>query len=373
MNNKKIYFISGGGTGGHIYPAFTVVEKLLNNTETEKVFFIGNPKNLEYEIAQKYNNVTFLPVNVSGMPRKINVALVKWLFQLFFAYLKAIKYIKNYNPDAIFTTGGYVSAPIVLAAITLKKPYMIHDCDSVPGLVSKIAAPFAKVVSVAFENSKKILKSQNIIYNGNPVRDAFFTISKKEARKKLNINENSKVIFAMGGSQGAKTINNAMSAILKDLSSDENNYIILQTGKKNYEDVITELEQKYPEYKEKNNILIRPYFDEMVYPLKSCDIVIARAGSVSLSEIIECEAASILVPYPYAAQDHQRKNAKEMCEKGASIYLEDSDCNNIKLLEIINSILKDKNKLKLMQENTKNLIKSNPTEEIVKQLKSIIK
>ena len=373
MNKKKVYFISGGGTGGHIYPAFTVVEQLLKEEETEKVYFIGNPKNLEFDIAKKYENVTFLPVNVTGMPRKLSLSFVVWGFNLIISYFKALSYIKKYKPDCAFTTGGYVSAPIVLASMTTKLPYMIHDCDSVPGLVSKMAAPKAKVVSVAFENSKNILKSNNIIFNGNPVREAFFSITKEQAKSQLNIDNNKCTIFAMGGSQGAKTINTAMVEILEQLSENENNYIILQTGKNKYDEVITQLEEIFPNYKNKTNILVRPYFDDMVYPLKACDIVIARAGSVSLSEILECNSPSILIPYPYAAQDHQRKNAKEMVERGTSLYLEDSECTGKTLSEKINELLSDKQKLNLMRENAKNFAKKNPTQEIVSQLKSIIK
>ncbi len=372
MSNKT-YFISGGGTGGHIYPAFTIVDALLKETDTDKIYFIGNPNNLEFEIAKNYPQVNFLPVIVSGMPRKVGLGFVKWLIQFILAFFKAAGYLKKYKPDAIFTTGGYVSAPIVTAAITLKRPYMIHDCDSVPGMVSKLAAPNAKIVSVAFENSKKFLKSNNIIYNGNPVRDAFFTVTKDEARKKLNIPSQQKVIFAMGGSQGAKTINSAMIELIKPLSEDMNNFVILQTGKKNFDETLCELEKIYPEYKNDHNFIIKPYFDEMVYPLKSADLVIARAGSLSLTEIIQCHLASILIPYPYAAQDHQRKNAKEMTDKGVSLYLEDSECNKNSLLEKILEIINDDNKLLSMQKKASELAKNNPTEEIIKQLKSTIK
>lgn len=371
--SNKVYFISGGGTGGHIYPAFTVVEKLLKQEDTEKIYFIGNPKNLEFEIAKNYPQVEFLPVDVSGMPRKIGIPLIKWGVQLFKAYLKANSYIKKYKPSAVFTTGGYVSAPIVLASIFSKTPYMIHDCDSIPGLVSKMAAPKAKFVSVAFENSKNILKSNKIVFNGNPVREAFFEVSKSQAREKMNIPLDKTVIFAMGGSQGARTINSAVVKLLKTLSEDLNAYVILQTGKKNIDEATIELEEIYPEFKSNSNVLVQPYFDEMVYPLKASDIVIARAGSVSLTEILQCHLVSILVPYPYAAQDHQRKNAKEMCEKGVSLYLEDSECNEDNLLFKINELISDKEKLSKMQEKAKALAKDNPTEKIVNQLKSIIK
>lgn len=371
MSSKKKYFISGGGTGGHIYPAFTIIEKLLKQDDTEKIYFIGNPKNLEYDIAKQYKDVVFLPIDVSGMPRKISFSLLKWGIQIVFAIFKAIFYLNKYKPDGIFTTGGYVSAPIVLASIIINHPYMIHDCDSVPGMVSKISAPKAQKVSVAFENSKHILKSNNIIVTGNPIREVFYNISKEDAKTKLNIPCNKQVIFAMGGSQGAKTINSAMIKLIKPLS--ENYFVILQTGKKNYEELITELEQLFPEYKSSPNVLIQPYFDEMVYPLKASDVVISRAGSVSLSEIIACESVSVLIPYPYAAQDHQRKNAKEMFNKGVSLYLEDSECNENTLLEKINELIDNPQKLFYMKEKVQEIAQKNPADEIVSLLKSTIK
>ena len=370
--SNNVYFISGGGTGGHIYPAFTVVEALLKDKDTKKVYFIGNPDNLEFEISQKYD-VEFLPVKITGMPRRIDFGLIKWGFELLSAFFKAKSYIKKYKPNAVFATGGYVSAPVMLASMATGTPYMIHDCDSVPGLVSKMAAPKAKVVSVAFEASKNVLKSKNIIFNGNPIREAFFNVTKQDARAKLGISEDKTVIFAMGGSQGAKTINTAMVNILKTLTQNHDYFIILQTGKKNFDEVKGDLEAIYPEYKDNPNIMIRPYFDEMVYPMKASDIVIARAGSVSLSEIIQSNLVSILIPYPFAAQDHQRKNAKEMVERGVSLYLEDSECTGENLLSKINEILSDNKKLIEMKAKLKEISKDNPTEKIVTQLKSIIK
>lgn len=371
--SDNVYFISGGGTGGHIYPAFSVAEMLLKDKDTKKIYFIGNPCNLEAETVKNYPGVEFLPVDVSGMPRKLNVSFIKWAFQLFKAFLKALRYIKTYKPNTVFTTGGYVSAPVVLASVFTKTPYMIHDCDSVPGLVSKMAAPNAKIVSVAFENSKKLLKSSNIVFNGNPIRSAFFEVTKDDAKIKMNIPSDKTVIFAMGGSQGAKTINSATLRLLKTLTEDYNAFVILQTGKKNIDEVTIELEEIYPEYKNNKNLLVRPYFEDMVYPLKSADIVIARAGSVSLSEILQCGVVSILVPYPYATQNHQRKNAKEMLERGVSLYLEDSECNEDNLLFKIKELISDKNKFAEMSAKTEEFSKVNPTERIVEQLKSIIK
>ena len=367
----KVYFITGGGTGGHVYPAFTVAEKLLQDSNNNKVFYIGNPKNIEYEISKRNDKITFLGVDVGGMPRKLSLSLLYWVVKLFLACFKSVYYILRYKPNAIFATGGYVSAPIVFAARLLKKPYMIHDCDSEPGLVSKISAPGAKIVSVAFENSRNKLKSKNIICNGNPIREDFFKIDKETARKTLGIPLDKKVILAMGGSQGAKTINTAIINILKTLSESMGFFVILQTGKNKYEEVMNELKEIYPNYKQNQNVMVRPYFDDMVYPMKAADLIVARAGSLSLTEILQCAAASILVPYPYAAQDHQRKNAKEMCDKGVSLYLEDSECNGNSLLDLIKKL--DESQITQMQNKAKELAITNPTEVIVAQLKSIMR
>ena len=360
------FFISGGGTGGHIYPALAVADKLIKDNNT--VYYIGCRSNLEYEISKQYSNLVFLSIDFSGMPRKISLKFISWLMQLIISWLKCIYYIKKYKPDAVFASGGYVSAPVIFAAKTLKVPYMIHDCDSAPGLVSKIAAPGAAIVSAAFESSKKYLKSKKIIINGNPVRDIFFSLTKTEAREKLNIPPDKKVIFSMGGSQGAKTINTAMTEILKQLAEEKNFFVIMQTGGKNYDEVMQALEKIYPECRNNKNIIIRPYFDDMAYPLKSADIVVSRAGSLSLSEISQCCTPAILVPYPYAAQDHQRQNAKEVCSRGSAVYLEDSECTGANLLDKIN-LLDDKT-LENMRAAIKNTAEKNPADVILKQLKS---
>ncbi len=372
QGKKKTYFISGGGTGGHIYPAITIADELIKHEDTEKIFFIGNPNNLEREIVASREGIEFLPVNVAGMPRKFSLGFVKWVFDLEIAIWKCLYYILKYRPNAVFTTGGYVSAPIAFASIILKTPFMIHDCDAHPGLVSQQVAPFAKCVSVAFESSTKILNADKIVCNGNPIRKTFQNLSKDEARASLNLKDKFTVL-AMGGSQGAMTINKAMVEASQELAEELDVQVVIQTGRKNYDEVIKLYEQYFPNYIENSNILVQPYFDEMSYPLKAADVVIARAGSVSLSEINACGLPSILVPYPHAAADHQRKNAREMCEKNAALYVEDADCNRDVVLEKIKSLINDPQMLLNMQEASVSLSKSNASENIVNQLKKIIK
>ena len=364
--NKKVYFITGGGTGGHIYPALAVADKLLKLEDTEKIYYIGNPNNLEATIT-KDKNYRFLPVISSGMPRHVGLDLVKWAFQMIFAWLKCCIYIKKYKPNAIFGTGGYVSAPALLAGMTMKIPFVMHDCDANPGLVTRKLAPYAKSLSVAFEAAKNKLHNNNCNINGNPIREEFKTLDKVQARKNLRI-QDKLTICIMGGSQGAKTINQATLPLLKTLSEKYDLQIIFQTGKKNFDKAISELKEIYPQYEADKNIIIKPYFDDMVTVLKACDIAVSRAGSLSISELCASSIAPIFIPYPYAAADHQRKNAKYMVQKGAGLYLEDSDTNSESLGKLISELIENKQYLKEIQDNASKLAKFDGVEKIIKQI-----
>jgi UDP-N-acetylglucosamine--N-acetylmuramyl-(pentapeptide) pyrophosphoryl-undecaprenol N-acetylglucosamine transferase len=364
--NKKVYFITGGGTGGHIYPAIAVADELLKLEDTEKVYYVGNPNNLEASIV-KDKNYEFLPVISSGMPRKISFEFITWVIKLIFAWLKCWFYIKKYHPNMIFGTGGYVSAPVLLAGMTTKVPFVMHDCDANPGLVTRKLAPYAKSISVAFEIAKNKLNNKNCIVNGNPIRSSFSTLTKEEARKSLNL-ENKLTLCVMGGSQGAKTINSAVVEIIKDLSQKKDLQIIFQTGKRNFEQVEKQMSEKYPDYKNDKNIIVKPYFDDMVEVLKACDIAVSRAGSLSISELCACSIAPIFIPYPYAAADHQRKNAKFMVEKNAGLYLEDSETTPQTLMNCINELLNNPEKLQSIKDATSNFARFDACENILKQL-----
>jgi len=365
--SKKTYFITGGGTGGHIYPAAAVADALSAAGET--IYYIGNPKNLEYSIVSA-KGYKFLPVNVHGMPRHFGFDFIKWAIQLSFAVIKCAGYILKYKPDAVFGTGGYVSAPIMIAARIMKKPYMMHDCDAMPGLVTRKLAPHAAAVSVAFESAKSFICNRNFYVNGNPIRPQFKTLTKEEARKNLGL-ENKLTLCIMGGSQGARVINDAAVALVRKFSEEYNLQIIFQTGKKNFERVIEQLIKIYPNYETDKNLIVKPYFDDMVTVLKASDIAVSRAGSLSLSELEAAGIASILIPYPHAAADHQRKNAKYMVEKDASLYLEDSETDEKNLGEKIEYLLNTPGKMQTMQENALKLAKYDGVNKIVEQLEAI--
>lgn len=368
MKDKPTIFITGGGTGGHIYPAVAVADYMCNSNN---ILYVGNPKNLEYDIVTK-KNYKFLPVNVSGMPRKLSLSLFIWGVQLLFAVIRCLFYELKYKPDVVFGTGGYVSAPCMIAAKILDIPYIMHDCDSNPGLVTRKLAPYAKSVSLAFEKAREKVCNNNIYVNGNPIRSEFKTLSKEQARDELGL-ENKLTICIMGGSQGARSINNAAVEILGELSKKYDVQIIFQTGKKKFEETENLLIKYYPEYVTDKNIIVKPYFDNMESVLIASDIAVSRAGSLSISELCASGVATIYVPYPYAAADHQRQNAKVMESLGAGIYLEDDEVSAEKLLNLLKDLITSYDMLSKMQQNAKNLAKVNGTYEICEQIRSVIK
>ena len=183
---NSTYFVTGGGTGGHIYPALAVADRL---SADAKVYYVGNKRNMEYELATK-KGYKFLHISVSGMPRGLNPKFFVWGVKLVKAIIRSVRYIKKYKPDAVFATGGYVSAPMIFACRITKTPYMMHDCDAMPGLVTRKLCKRAKYVSLAFEKAKKFIPNKHAVVTGNPIREEFATLTKEEARARMGLENN---------------------------------------------------------------------------------------------------------------------------------------------------------------------------------------
>lgn len=366
-NNKFKIVITGGGTGGHIYPALAVAQTLKNDNDVEKIYYIGCNRNMESKIIPK-EGFEFYSISISGMPRKHFVGLFKWTIELLHSTIQSLAHLIKLKPDVVFGTGGYVSGPVLIAASLLKIPFIIHDSDAHPGIVSRAMSPFAKAVSVSFESAKKYMKSNNTIVNGNPIRSNLNKIDKEEACNKLNLSSNKKTIFVMGGSQGAKSINNAIAEIIKNLITNENFQVIHQTGAKNFDSFKETLAQQWPEYIDSQDYIVQPFFECMELPYAASDLAICRAGSLSLSELNLVGLPSILIPYPYAAADHQRYNAKAMEKANASLYLDDTECNGTNLLNKIHEAFECDNITKMKNENLK-LAKPDATCNIIKIIK----
>ena len=365
---NSIYFVTGGGTGGHIYPALAIADAL--TAGDAKVYYVGNKRNMEFELATK-KGYKFLHVSIKGMPRGLNPKIFVWGVKLVKAIIRSIRYIKKYKPNAVFATGGYVSAPMIFACILTGTPYIMHDCDAMPGLVTKKLSKRAKYVTLAFEKAKKHIPNKHTVVTGNPIREEFELITRSHAASNMGLDPSKLTLCIMGGSQGAKSINNSTIELLKEFTQELNLQVIFQTGKKNYDNVLERLRQIYPTFEQDKNLIIQPYFMDMISVLKSSDIVISRAGSLSISEICASGAAPILIPYPYAAANHQRINAKYLLEVGACIYLEDKELEPNKIREAVVSLVENPVKMNYLKQNSSHLAKFDATKRIVELLKSL--
>ncbi len=314
---------------------------------------------MEFEICKNFGS-NFLAVDIDAMPRKISFSALLWPLQLIFAIIKTLLYCIKYRPNAVFATGGYVSAPALFSARILNIPYILHDCDAYPGIVTRYFARHAKKVSIAFESAKEYLENKNVFLNGNPIRKDFLFFDKEKIKKDINLPRDKFILLVVGGSQGAKSLNELSLGLIEHFKNSKDIYLIIQTGKKHYDEFIEKAGQ-LPQ-----NILAVPYFDDMAKPLISSDLIISRAGSLSISEICASGLASILVPFPYSANNHQELNAQKMEEVGASICVKDENCADI--IQILDSLIKDKEKIAKMKAAAKNNAKPTATIIITEQI-----
>ncbi len=367
MNKKSniSVILTGGGTGGHIYPAIAIAQVLRADPKITSLSYIGCAKNPEKEIAER-EGIEFHSLDVSGMPRKPGPKVLMWLIELFIATFRAISYLIKLKPNVVFGTGGYVTGPVLMAAWLLRVPYVIHDPDAHPGIVNKFMAGGAKSVSLAFEGAKKYIKNPDTVVFGNPIRGCLGNIDRLTAIRELGLDPEKKTVLAIGGSQGAKTINDAMAGAVPAFINEPGFQVIHQTGRKNFDEYAGNLP---PGLRENPAYIVKPYFEDMSLPLNAADVAISRAGSLSISELNLCGLPCVLIPYPYAAADHQRFNARAMQESGAALYLEDAECSAGKLVEMVNSILNNPQKLESMQQANKSLAKPEAAKNIVEQIK----
>ncbi|MBY0552437.1 MAG: undecaprenyldiphospho-muramoylpentapeptide beta-N-acetylglucosaminyltransferase [Candidatus Obscuribacterales bacterium] len=313
--------LTGGGTGGHIYPALAMAEQLKDDSDLEAILYIGAKGHLEERLCRA-RGLDFIGLDVSGMPRKLSGKLLAWPFQLLAAVVEVRKALLEFRPTVVLGTGGYASAPALIAASLLHIPFAIHEPDAHPGLVNRLLARQASLVSCGMHGAYDTLKPKRgkIVVNGNPVGKSFLNPLKRDAAcAVLGLRSDLKTILITGGSQGARAINEAVMSILPELLDVEPPVqIIHQVGEKN----IYECKERIDQISLNNSrYFLRDYFDDLSVPYAVADLTICRAGAMTISELSVMGTPAVFVPFPFAAADHQTHNAKYMSSKGAAITI----------------------------------------------------
>ncbi len=364
--------IAGGGTGGHINPAIAIANEIKKNEPESVILFAGTPRGMESVLVPKAK-YDFTTIRVAGFQRKLTpyniFRNIKALFYLFTSQFRARAIIKKFGPDIVIGTGGYVSGPIVKTAQNMGIKTAIHEQNAFPGVTTKMLSSGADAVMLAFPEAEKFLpKGSKVFVTGNPIRESIVLKTEKEGKKEFSFDDRTTVL-CFGGSLGALTINRLSSEILKYNTDGKWNYIHA-TGKYGTELFPKLLEEKgiknLPE-----NVIVREYIDNMDAALAAADIVISRAGALTLSELAARGVASVLIPSPNVAENHQYKNALAVKEKGAAYVYEDKNLDIEKVAREIASIIDDKEKLKTLSKNAKKTAIIDASERIYRVIKEI--
>lgn len=318
---------AGGGTGGHLIPALAIANKLklrLEPMHKAEFLFVGTKRGLEYRMKEKLGYPLEL-INIRGMARTLALSNLLVPFLLIGAIIRSIVLMTRFNPDIVIGTGGYLMGPILIAAMIMGKRRVIQEQNSYPGVTTRKLASKVDKVFLGFGEAVKYLgNKKNTVETGNPIKEIIGKIHREDGRKYFEINKDSRVILILGGSQGAAAIN---KNILRNLDELPDNYhIIWQTGERDYKEVAAQAGGKV-----KSRSLF-PFTDRIEMAYSAADLVIARAGALTLAEIIAAGLPSILIPYPFAAGDHQRKNAESFRTNGASLVFDDSRLPETNLL-----------------------------------------
>ncbi|MFB0565680.1 MAG: undecaprenyldiphospho-muramoylpentapeptide beta-N-acetylglucosaminyltransferase [Candidatus Aminicenantaceae bacterium] len=349
MKERKI-IISGGGTGGHVYPALAIGQKLKERDLRLKLTFVGTSRATEKTIIER-QGVEFIPLKIEGIKGK-GLKSIKSLLLLPFALAKSLSILLRLKPDLVIGVGGYSSGPLVLIASKMRIPTLILEQNLYPGLTNRLLISSVKKAVVSFKNSLSYFKGKGV-FIGNPVREEFYTLQPKQRNNKLTL-----LIF--GGSQGSHFLNQGLMTSLPYLKEKKGELRIFhQTGEKDFEWV----KETYAKY-EFENAVVSPYFFDMTDYFKKSDIVISRAGATTIAELIASQKASILIPFAQASDNHQALNAGELGKiNGAEILLEEEFSPEIFTKKIF-SLLKNKEKIDQMEKNLAVLKTQNVAEKI---------
>ncbi len=356
------FLLSGGGTGGHLFPAIALAEEILQRKKGNEVLFVGAECGIEKDILPQKGYECIL-LDIKPLRGRGITGFISSLISLPAAIIRSVAIIRKFNPDAVIGSGGYACAPVIIAAFLLRKKSFLLEQNIVPGFTNRILSRFVYAVITAFKNSYKFFKNRNVEWLGNPVRRQLFDNYLNES-----IQDELFTVLVFGGSQGAHFVNNIVVDAIKILSQKgETINITHQTGKKDFE----EIKRKYSE--SGINAYVTEFIEDMSTAYRAADLVICRSGATSIAEITICKKPSILIPYPYAADDHQRLNAIELVNAGAAVMLEQKDITPELLADTILSLKREPQRLRSMSEHAGKIAKPEAAREIMDYIIATLK
>ena len=353
--------IAAGGTGGHIYPGIAVANEIIRRWPDSEVKFVGTARGLESKLVPKAGFELSL-IDSAGLKNVGLVARLRGLMILPKSLLEARSLIRAFRPNVVIGAGGYVSGPVVMTAALLKVPTLVMESNALPGWTNRRLAGFVDKAAVSFEAAIPYFKGKAVL-TGNPVRREFFDIPRRDR----NVNELSILVF--GGSQGARAINEAMVAAVPEMEEFRSTLRIThQTGESDFEKV----HAAYRNAGWSEQATVTRYIDDMVSAFASVDLVICRAGATTTAELIAAGKASLMIPFPLAADDHQRKNAEALEKAGASIMILQSDLSGQRLAKEISAIARAPERIAAMEDSARGLARGDAAAAVVDLVEELV-
>ncbi|WP_276875177.1 undecaprenyldiphospho-muramoylpentapeptide beta-N-acetylglucosaminyltransferase [Chryseobacterium joostei] len=361
MSKKLKILLSGGGTGGHIFPAIAIADEIKKRFPDAEFLFIGANGKMEMEkVPQAGYKIE--GIDIAGIDRGNMLSNLGLPFKILKSLSKSKKIIKNFAPDFAVGTGGFASGPALYEASKLGIPIFIQEQNAHAGVTNKILSKKAKAVFTAYPKVEGF-PAEKIKFLGNPIRENIISGMQEtiQAKEKMGLNKDKLTILSVGGSLGSRTLNNAWKSHLKDIL-DKNYQLIWQTGKLDYQDILEETKDT-----ETRNIQILEFIKDMELAYSSADIIVSRAGAIAISELAVAQKPVLLVPFPFAAEDHQTKNAMNLVEKNAARMVKDSEMQE-KFWNTLSEICEKESVRKEMSDNLKYFAKPNAAKEIVDEI-----
>ncbi|MBR6512942.1 MAG: undecaprenyldiphospho-muramoylpentapeptide beta-N-acetylglucosaminyltransferase [Clostridia bacterium] len=372
----KILFATGG-TGGHINPALAVANRIRATYGDEaEILFVGTPDHMEARLVPQAG-YDFKTIRISGFQRSLtpkNIGRnIATLFRIVSSSQAAMKILKEFQPDVVVGFGGYVSGPVLRDAHKMGIPIAIHEQNAFPGVTNKSLAKVAEVVMLTSEDAKDRMECKNEpVITGLPVRDELINANREEARAALGIPADKPLVLSMGGSLGAEAVNKAICGLIA-LKEEDYDCVFLHAYGQYGKWVPERLLELGVEVEERSDIILREYIDDMQVCMPAADILICRAGASSLYEIRALGKASILIPSPNVAENHQFYNAMELVNNGAAKIIEEKDLTPELLANMVNELISNPAEIREMEKNAKSMAILNSTELIVENIVKLVK
>jgi UDP-N-acetylglucosamine--N-acetylmuramyl-(pentapeptide) pyrophosphoryl-undecaprenol N-acetylglucosamine transferase len=361
MTKKMI--ISGGGTGGHIFPAIAIANSVKEQLPDTEILFIGAHGRMEMKRVPEAG-FPIEGLDIYGLQRKLTlkniVENLKLPFRLYKSTRKAKEIIKHFLPDVVVGVGGYASAPALKMAASLGIPTLIQEQNSYPGITNKLLAKHVDVICTAYDNLERFFPADKIIKTGNPIRrDILHSVDKKEGYAYFQLDENKKTVVVLGGSLGARTVNESVGCFVKEIPN-RKIQLVWQTGEYYYQHISEK-------YNDLQGVKIMPFVQRMDYLYSIADVVVSRAGALALSELCIVGKPSILIPSPNVSEDHQTKNAKALSDEGAAVLIPDNKACE-ELGNAVFALIEDEEKCMKMTESLKKMAQPDATKRIVEEI-----